>query len=171
MERFFFCPPSWIQIAAAICREFVHIQSFASYRLRLRSLPLTLRYMDKFSQLLPQLTFIKRNACYACFSPTDRRSSGPPACATHTFRPFPTASQADAFTLALLHRAQPTERDLCLPFIFSFEKNGGSTAFYHTFHSTNKGKYTTDGSSLSWSICKPLLLTPGVIHLFCQKKK
>ena len=49
----------WRQIADAICSEFVHIQSFASYRLRLRSLPLTLRYMDKFSQLLPQLTFIK----------------------------------------------------------------------------------------------------------------
>jgi hypothetical protein len=49
----------WRQIAGAICSEFVHIQSFAAYRLRLRSLPLTLRYMDKFSQLLPQLTFIK----------------------------------------------------------------------------------------------------------------
>ncbi|WP_230472242.1 hypothetical protein, partial [Enterococcus casseliflavus] len=67
--------------------------------------------------------------------------------AAHTFRPFPTASQAIAFTLALLRRAQPTERDLCLPFIFSFEKNGGSTAFYHTFHSINKGKCTTAGSS------------------------
>ena len=54
----FFCPFRR-QIAGAICSEFVHIQSFAPYRLRLRSLPLTLRYMDKFSQLLPQLAFIK----------------------------------------------------------------------------------------------------------------
>ncbi|EPH64607.1 hypothetical protein D931_01644 [Enterococcus faecium 13.SD.W.09] len=40
------------------CCEYVHIQSFAAYPLRLRSLPLTLRYMDKFRQLLPQLPFI-----------------------------------------------------------------------------------------------------------------
>jgi len=143
----------WRQIAGAICSEFVHIQSFAAYHLRLRSLPLTLRYMDKFSQLLPQLPSIARErwlhqlfphhsrsagspcASYARFSPvsngpggyrrqipTDLRSLWPLACATHTFRPFPTAFQATAFALALLRRAPTFQVSTFHRFNFSLRR-------------------------------------------------
>ena len=83
-----------IQIAAAICCEFVHIQSFARTRLRLRSLPLTLRYMDQFSHLLPQVTLIVKERRPRLLFPRRFTIAGSPlACATHTFRPFPTASR------------------------------------------------------------------------------
>ncbi len=104
---------------------------------------LTLRYMDNSaSQLLPQLTFIRVERGLRPLFPHRRRSPGPLACAAHTFRPFSTASQADAFHFsALLHRAQPTERDLCFSILFFlFEKNGGSTAFYsHLLHLNQQG--------------------------------
>ena len=149
----------WIQIATAICCEFIHIQSFATYHLRLHSLPLTLRYMDKFSQLLPQLTFIKRNACYACFSPTDRRSSGPPACATHTFRPFPTASQADAFTLALLRRAPTFQVSAFHRFHFSLRRTAVPPPFIIPFIQptrVNTPQLEPDEAGPSVSPCRSL---------------
>ena len=151
----------WRQIADAICIEFVHIQSFASYRLRLRSLPLTLRYMDKFSQLLPQLPSIVGNAGYTSFSParspcasyarfspvsngpggyrrqipTDLRSLWPLACASHTFRPFPTASQADAFALALLRRAPTFQVSAFHRFNFSLRRTApGHLISYLSFN-------------------------------------
>ena len=113
---------------------------------------------------------LKRNAGDARFSPTDRRSLGPPGvCCAH----FPAVS--NGLSGWRLRFSAPTSRTdlpgLHLSSIqFFFEKNGDSTAFYHTFHSTDKGKCTTPGSSWSWSICKPLSLIPGMIHLLHQRK-
>ena len=124
VEGFFCCPlygSKVLQTLLWICQCTVD----RSYRLRRRSLPLTLRYIDKFSQLLHSCPLLKRNGAYSPSSPINLRLLGPPACASHTSRPFTTGYRTTSSFLKG----------------FSFG-HGNFIAWYHTFHSSNKGKYT-----------------------------
>ena len=137
---------------------------------RLHSLSFDAALYGQFSQLLPQLTFIKGNACYACFSPPidDRRV----LCVllrTLSGR-FQRPLRRTPSPLALLRRAPTFQVSAPSSIPFSLRRTAVSPPLsYLSFNRTRVNTPQLEPDEAGPSV-SPLSLITGMIHLLHQKK-